>query len=59
MADIINLRLARKSKDRAARQSAAEANRAVHGETRAAKSARKAEQARAERLLDGARLDHD
>ncbi len=59
MADVINLRLARKARKRddAARQ--ADANRARHGETKAARQLREAEAARAARQLDGNKRDED
>ena len=59
MADIVNLRLARKAKARSEKDSAAEANRALHGETGAARKARKAQAARAAALLDGAKRERD
>ena len=59
MAEIINLRLARKKKARDDKQRQAEQNRALHGATRAEKAARKAEAERAARQLDGARLERD
>lgn len=57
MAEIINLRMARKARTRAADKAGAEANRAQHGRTRAEKTATEAERARIERTLDGARID--
>lgn len=59
MAEIVNLRLARKAKARTAKERAADTNRAVHGATKSAKANRMAEQTRTDRLLDGAKLDHD
>jgi hypothetical protein len=59
MAEVINLRLVRKSKARSAKESAAEANRALHGETGAARKAREAEAARAATHLDGAKRERD
>lgn len=53
MAEIISLRMARKARTRADKAGIAAANRALHGETKAHKDARKAEAARAARLLDG------
>lgn len=55
MAEIINLRSARKARDRAARSAAADANRIAHGRTRAEKQAARDEAARQARLLDGVR----
>ncbi len=59
MAEVINLRMARKARKRddAARQ--ADANRARHGETKAARSLREAEAERAARQLDGNKRDED
>ena len=59
MAEVVNLRLARKARERAGKAAEAEANRARFGETKAARQARAAEEQRAARLLDGARLDRD
>ena len=53
MGEVINLRLARKAKARADGTKAADVARAKSGETKAAKSARKLEQARAAHELDG------
>lgn len=57
MAEIINLRLARKARARAARETTANANRAVFGRSKAEKAAEKAEAERRERTLDGAERD--
>ena len=46
MGDVINLNRARKARRRAEKATEAEANRALHGRTRAEKQAAKAEQAR-------------
>lgn len=59
MGEVINLRLARKAKARAEKAKVADANRALHGESKAQRAARKAEAERAARLLDGARRDPD
>lgn len=59
MADVINLRLARKQKGRAAKAAQADTNRALHGESKQAKAAREAEADRARRQLDGHQRDHD
>jgi hypothetical protein len=50
--DIVNLNRARKDRARAARQDAAEANRAKHGATRAAKSLTEAREQKAARDLE-------
>lgn len=57
MAEIVNLRLARKAKKRVAAAQQAQANRAQHGRTRAERKAQQQEADRAARLLDGARRD--
>lgn len=57
MADIVNLRMARKAKVRAANQAQAQANRAQHGRTRAERNAIEAEIGRLDRALDGARRE--
>lgn len=57
MAEIINLRTARKARERAAGKAAAETNRAKHGRTLAERKASQAEVARLDRTLDGARRD--
>ncbi|HEX7930727.1 MAG TPA: DUF4169 family protein [Sphingomicrobium sp.] len=57
MAEIVNLRMARKARARSADKAEAAANRAQHGRTKAEKSATQAEVARIERALDGARRE--
>jgi len=57
MGDVVNLRTARKRRDRAAGEAAAAANRAAHGRTRAEKAADAAEASRREALLDGAKRE--
>lgn len=59
MAEVVNLRLARKARARADAARTAEENRARHGEGKAQKKARLAEAKRAGRALDGARIDRD
>ena len=59
MAEVVNLRLARKARARADAARVAEENRARHGEGKAQKKARLAEAKRAGRALDGARIDRD
>jgi Domain of unknown function (DUF4169) len=49
MAEIINLRMARKAKARDAAEKTASENRVIHGQTKAEKQARKAEKIRAEK----------
>ena len=55
--EVINLRLARKAKARTDGAKLADAARAKSGETKAAKAARKLEQARGARELDGAKRE--
>lgn len=57
MAEVINLRLARKAKARAEADKQADANRAKHGRTKAERAHAKAEADRAARELDGKRLE--
>ncbi|WP_408586234.1 DUF4169 family protein [Novosphingobium sp.] len=57
MAEVINLRLARKAKARAGDKAQAAANRAKFGRTAGERTLEEAERARAARLLDGARRD--
>lgn len=59
MPEVINLRRARKARDRAASETKAAANRLVHGRTKSEKQASRIEQLRQERSLDGARRDTD
>ena len=56
MAEIVNLRQARKRKARAADQEAAAENRARFGRTGAQKVRDQAERGRLDRTVDGARL---
>ncbi len=56
MAEIVNLRMARKAKQRAG---TAAANRAKFGQTKAEKSIQRDEAERAGRTLDGAKLERD
>lgn len=57
MAEIVNLRMARKARDRTNDKAKADANRALHGQTKAERTATKAEITRIERIVDGARLE--
>jgi hypothetical protein len=54
---VVNLRAARKARDRAAKRAAADANAAKHGESRAARTIREAEADRIQRTVDGARRE--
>lgn len=53
MAEIVNLKRARKQKARAASETEAAANRLTHGRTKAERSLTQAEQEAADRKLDG------
>lgn len=57
MAEIINLRMARKARARAADQAKAQSNRAKHGQTRAERSLTTAELIRLDRTLEGAKRE--
>ncbi|MBO9624311.1 MAG: DUF4169 family protein [Sphingomonas sp.] len=57
MADVINLRQARKRRDRKAAEEQAGANRLAFGRTKAQKQADAAEAERASRLLDQAKRE--
>lgn len=59
MADIINLRQARKARVRKDKEQVAAANRAKFGQTKGEREARRIEEARQDRLLDGSRRDGD
>lgn len=54
MADIINLRMARKARERAAGETLAQFNRASHGRTKIERTATENEAARIERIVDSA-----
>ena len=57
MAEIINLRQAKKRRARAEKEAKAETNRARHGRTKGLRKKDEAEEAKAERDLDGKKLD--
>ncbi|MES2989204.1 MAG: DUF4169 family protein [Pseudomonadota bacterium] len=57
MAEVINLRQARKARDRKVRATEADANRALHGRTKSERANDAAEQARREALLNGAKRE--
>jgi hypothetical protein len=59
MAEIVNLRRARKARERAERVQVAKTNRALSGETKAEREARQVARARAGRVLDGAKLENE
>ena len=54
--EVVNLRRARKARDRAEREVTAAANRVIHGRTKAERQSKTMESARNARLLDGHRL---
>ena len=56
MADIVNLRRARKAKDKRSREAQAEANRIRFGRTKTEKDLAKARTGLAERALDGHKM---
>ena len=57
MAEIVNLNRVRKARNKDGAKSQAEANRVLHGLTRAERDAARAERKRLSRLLDQSRLD--
>lgn len=57
MADIVNLRLARKRKERQRRETAAAGNRVRHGRSKSERKAAEHAEDAASRLLDGHRRD--
>ncbi|MBX9731643.1 MAG: DUF4169 family protein [Sphingomonas sp.] len=59
MAEIVNLRSARKAKARAEAATNAASNRAAFGRTKAEKQATTAEAERAERTLDGSKRERE
>ena len=59
MADVVNLKRARKDKARHQRENEAEANRRRFGRTKAQKAADKDAEARAQRTLDDKVLDRE
>jgi hypothetical protein len=59
MAEIVNLRRARKDKARQQRESEADANRRRFGRTKAEKADDKDARERAQREIDGKKIDRD
>ena len=59
MAEIINLRLARKARKRSDAEKQAEANRAKFGRSKAERTVQRLDEARDRRALDGAKLTDD
>ena len=59
MGDVINFNKARKAKARTDAKSTAEANRAKFGRTKGEKARDRIEKERAEKIVDGAKLEKD
>lgn len=59
MAEIVNLRMARKARKRADHTRKAEANRADFGRTRGERASAEHERERMDAALDGAKLEKD
>ena len=59
MAEIVNLRMARKAKGRAADKAQADANRAKHGRSKAERKATESEAERLTRTVEGAKREKD
>jgi len=59
MSDVVNLRAARKARDRGEAQAQAAANRAKHGRTKGERLKEQQDKARQDRLVDGARREND
>ncbi|MBW8755185.1 MAG: DUF4169 family protein [Sphingomonadales bacterium] len=59
MAEIVNLRLARKARKRSEAEQQAAANRSKHGETKGEKLRRQQEAERLARRVDGAKREPD
>ena len=59
MAEIVNLRRARKAKDRAEKEKAAEANRILHGTPKHLRKLSEAKKDKAEQRLSGHKLEKD
>ncbi len=59
MAEIINLNRARKARQKAGAKATAEANRLLHGRTRADRDAQKIERERADRHIEGHKREDD
>jgi hypothetical protein len=57
MAEIVNLRQARKAKGRAEKEKAADANRVLHGTPKAVRKLSEAQKNKAEQRLAGHRLE--
>lgn len=57
MAEIVNLRQARKRRDRAAKQAEAEANRRAHGRSKAERLSEDARREKLRKAVDDSKLD--
>jgi hypothetical protein len=57
MGEIVNLNQVRKDRAKAEAKAAAKANRASHGQSKAERALTKKERERANRLLDGSKLE--
>ena len=57
MGEVVNLRRARKARDRRADEAQAAANRVAFGRTKAEKATDRAERARNDAAVEGAKLD--
>ena len=57
MGDVVNLNKARKARARSDAKATAEANRVKFGRTRAEKERDRIDKARADKLIDGAKLE--
>lgn len=57
MGEIVNLNRVRKDRAKARNRATADANRAAHGRSKAERSRLEAERERADRLLDGSKLE--
>jgi len=59
MADLINLRRARKAKDKAEKEKTAEANRVLHGTPKPLRNLQKARKDKADQDLTGHKLENE
>ena len=59
MAEVVNLRTARKARQRSEREALAASNRAKFGQSKAEKAMRRLDEARSERIIDGAKRETD
>ena len=59
MAEIVNLRMARKARERRDKDAAAAANRAAHGRSLAERTAAERERQKLDRTVEGARRDRE